>query len=100
MIAIRGADAQRNTYVEVYSMIYDSQDRGNNGYGEKLGMFRVIQQITEDGWEDTFIGENMDTHEICLILSHEICGFGGGISYQVYPLPSLTLKESTEVEYA
>lgn len=80
---------------EVYSMLYDSPQRGDNGRGERLGAFRVVQQITEDGWEDTFIGENVDTHEISLILSHEVCGFGGGISYQVYPLHKLILNEST-----
>lgn len=78
----------------VYSMVYDSPERGNNGYGDYLGTFNVIQQITEDGWDDTFIAQDVKTNEICLILSHEVCGFGGGISYQVYPLPSITLKEN------
>lgn len=78
----------------VYSMIYDNPERGNNGYGEFLGKFKPIQQITYGGWDDTFIGQNVDTKEICLILSHEVCGFGGGISYQVYPLKGLILNES------
>ena len=77
----------------VYSMIYDNCSYGTNGYGKFLGKFRVIQQITEDGWEDTFIGQNVETDELCLILSHEVCGFGGGISYQVFPLYNLMLKE-------
>lgn len=78
----------------VYSMIYDSRSYGTNGYGKLLGKFRVIQQITEDGWEDTFIGQDVETEELCLILSHEVCGFGGGISYQVCPLHNVTLNES------
>lgn len=78
----------------IYSMVYDSRSWGTNGYGKFLGKFKVIQQITEDGWEDTFVGQNIETEELCLILSHEVCGFGGGISYQVCPLHNVILNES------
>lgn len=92
MSAIRGADANGNVYAEVYSMIYDSKDRGNNGFGEKLGLFKIVRQIVEDYWEDTFIGENISTNELCLVMGHEVCGFGGGIRYEVIPLPELGIK--------
>ena len=41
---------------------------------------------------DDFIGVNTKTEELCLILSTEMCGYGGGIAYKVIPIPELTLR--------
>ena len=70
---------------KIYSMIYDSAEYGDNGYGEYLGEFRVIKQLREDAWIDDFIGINTSTNELCVILSTEIKGQGGGIAYRVIP---------------
>lgn len=78
--------------IKIYSMIYDNSTRGNNGYGEYLGEFKKIRQLRRDFYVDDFIGVNVKTDEICLILSREVCGYGGGIEYEVFPLPELTLK--------
>lgn len=77
---------------KIYTMIYDSPDYGNNGYGDYLGEFKVIKQLRKDGWTDDFIGVNIENDELCLILSQEICGYGGGIHYEVFPVPELMLK--------
>ena len=78
---------------KIYSMIYDSPKYGNDGLGNYLGEFRRVKQLREDAWVDDFIGVNIETNEICLILSREVCGYGGGIAYQVIPIPELTLKQ-------
>lgn len=74
---------------KVYSMVYDNQERGNNGLGEFLGEFRNVKQIREDTYVDDFIGVNIDTGEVCMILTREVCGYGGGIEYEVIPIPEL-----------
>ena len=43
---------------KIYSMIYDSKEYGNNGYGDYLGEFKRIKQLREDAWVDDFIGVN------------------------------------------
>ena len=78
---------------KIYSMIYDNKERGNNGYGDYLGEFKRVKQLREDAYVDDFIGVNTETDEVCLILSREVCGYGGGIAYQVIPIPELTLKK-------
>lgn len=30
---------------EIYSMIYDNEERGNNGFGTLLGKYRCIKQM-------------------------------------------------------
>ncbi len=72
--------------VKIYSMIYDSSEYGNNGFGDYLGEFRHVRQLREDFYVDDFLAINIKTNELCLILSREIKGQGGGISYQVYPI--------------
>ena len=57
---------------KVYSMIYDSKEYGDNGYGNYLGEFRRVKQLREDAWIDDFIGVDTETGEICLILSREV----------------------------
>jgi hypothetical protein len=74
-------------------MIYDSKEYGNNGYGDYLGEFKRVKQLREDAWVDDFIGVNTKTEEVCLILSREVCGYGGGIAYEVIPIPELMLKQ-------
>lgn len=77
---------------KIYSMIYDNEKYGNNGYGNYLGEFKKIKQIREDAWVDDFIAVNTETDEVCLILSREEYGYSGGIAYQVFPIPELTLR--------
>ncbi len=78
---------------KIYSMIYDNEKYGNNGYGNYLGEFKRIKQIREGAWVDNFIGVNTETNEVCLILSREEYGYGGGIVYEVIPIPELVVKE-------
>lgn len=78
---------------KIYSMIYDSEKYGNNGYGDYLGEFKKVKQLREDAWVDDFIGINTETDEVCLVLSREVCGYGGGIAYEVITVPELTLKQ-------
>ena len=77
---------------KIYSMIYDSLSYGDNGLGKYLGEFKVVRQLREDAWVDDFIGINTETFGICLILSKEVCGYGGGIAYEVIPMPELMLR--------
>lgn len=74
---------------EIYSMIYDSPSYGNNGLGDYLGKFRKVKQLREDAWIDDFIGVNTETGELCVILSREVCGHGGGIAYRVVPVKDI-----------
>lgn len=74
---------------KIYSMIYDSPKYGNNGYGDYLGEFRRVKQLREDAWVDDFIGINTDTNELCVIISREVCGQGGGIAYKVTPVKDI-----------
>ena len=78
---------------KIYSMIYDSEKYGNNGYGDYLGEFKKVKQLREDAWVDDFIGVNTETDEVGLVLSREVCGYGGGIAYEVITVPELTLKQ-------
>ena len=78
--------------VKIYSMIYDSPTYGDNGYGKYLGEFKKVKQLREDFYVDDFIGVNTETDELCVILSREVCGYGGGIAYEAVPIPELTLK--------
>ena len=75
--------------VKLYSMYYDNKDLGNNGLGDYLGEFRHVRQLREDFYVDDFLAVNTETNELCLILSREIKGVGGGISYSVHPLKTL-----------
>lgn len=77
---------------KLYSMIYDNPSYGNDGYGDYLGEFKRVRQLREDAWVDDFIGVNIATDEVCVVLSREVCGYGGGIAYKVIPIPELTLK--------
>ena len=67
-------------------MVYDSPKHGNNGLGDYLGKFRKVKQLREDAWVDDFIGINTETGELCVILSREVYGRGGGTAYKVVPM--------------
>ena len=67
-------------------MFYDSPLYGNNGRGEYLGKFKHLKQIRDDFYVDDFIALNLETNELCIVLSREIKGHGGGIKYIVTPL--------------
>lgn len=73
----------------IYERLYDNSERGDNGHEGLLGTFTVIQQLVEDTYEDTFIGLNQETGEVCLVQSFEVCGIGGGMRYEVFPLKDL-----------
>lgn len=83
---------------KIYSMVYDSPKYGNNGLGEYLGEFKRIKQLREDGWVDDFIGVNVETNEVCIILSREMCGYGGGMASEVIPIPELMVKDMSIYE--
>ncbi len=72
--------------IKLYSMIYDSKELGNNGLGDYLGEFKHVRQLREDFYVDDFLAINTETNELCYILSREVKGIGGGISYQVYSI--------------
>ena len=38
-----------------------------------------------------FLGVDVENN-VFLILSREICGYGGGIAYEVIPIPELTIR--------
>ncbi len=75
--------------IKLYSMYYDNKDLGNSGLGDYLGEFRHVRQLREDFYVDDFIAVNTKTNELCLILSREIKGVGGGLSYSVHPMKTL-----------
>lgn len=81
-----------NEIRKIYSIVYDNKGAGSNGLGEFLGEFQVIQQLKLDEYVDYFIGKNIDTGEICLILSSEIIGHFGGIKYEVFSLSDYVNK--------
>lgn len=72
--------------VKLYSMIYDDKTKGNDGFGDYLGEFKHIRQLREDFYVDDFLAINTETNELCLVLSREVKGIGGGISYQIYSI--------------
>ena len=74
---------------KLYSMYYDNKELGNNGLGDYLGEFRHVRQLREDFYVDDFLAVNTETNELCLILSREIKGVGGGLGYSVHPMKTL-----------
>lgn len=72
--------------LKLYSMIYDDKTKGNNGLGDFLGEFKHVRQLREDFYVDDFLAIDTKTNELCLVLSREVKGIGGGISYQVHPI--------------
>lgn len=86
---------------KLYSVYYDSKDYGNEGLGDYLGEFKKVKQLREDFYVDDFLAINIDTNELCLILSREIKGVGGGICYSVHPMKTLgTYKIISEIDFA
>lgn len=75
--------------IKLYSMFYDDKTKGNNGLGDYLGTFRHVRQLREDFYVDDFLAVNTETNELCLILSREIKGVGGGLAYSVHPVKTL-----------
>jgi len=72
-----------NDIIEVYDMNYDSKERGNNGKGNFLGKYKVLEIIYEDIYDEQWYGLNIETNKICLIIGSEVCGYGGGIRFEV-----------------
>ena len=75
--------------IKLYSMVYDTKIYGNDGLGDYLGEFKHIRQLREDFYVDDFLAINVETNELCLIISREVKGVGGGISYSVHPMKTL-----------
>ena len=87
--------------VKLYSMIYDTKIYGNEGLGDYLGEFKHVRQLREDFYVDDFLAVNVETNELCLILSREIKGVGGGISYSVHPIKTLgDYKIKSDIDFA
>ncbi len=87
--------------IKLYSMYYDDKTKGNNGLGDYLGEFRHVKQLREDFYVDDFLAVNVETNELCLILSREIKGVGGGLSYSVHPMKTLgDYKITGTIEFA
>lgn len=76
---------------KVYDRFYDDQSKQPNA--KLLGTFQVIEQIEEDGWDELFIGRNVDTEEVCLIMGREVCFIDSGTAYTIFPLKHLCVKE-------
>ena len=72
--------------IKLYSMYYDNKELGNKGLGDYLGEFIHVRQLIEDFYVDDFLAIDLKTNELCYVLSKEIKGVGGGISYQVYSI--------------
>lgn len=85
---------------KLYSMIYDSKKYGNDGLGDYLGEFKHVRQLREDFYVDDFLAINTENNELCLILSREVKGVGGGISYQVYPIKDRDIPIYGEISIA
>ncbi len=86
---------------KLYSMYYDNKSLGNEGLGDYLGEFRLVRQLREDFYVDDFLAVNVETNELCLILSREIKGVGGGLSYSVHPMKTLgDYKITVAIEFA
>lgn len=82
--------------IKLYSMCYDNKELGNNGLGDYLGEFRHVRQLREDFYVDDFLAIDLKTNELCYILSREVKGAGGGISYTIHSMKDR--KESIYVE--
>lgn len=44
---------------DVYDRFYDDHHKQPNA--KLLGKFQVIEQVEDDGWDELFIGRNVDT---------------------------------------
>jgi ribosomal protein S27AE len=87
--------------VKLYSMYYDDKTKGNNGFGDYLGEFRHVKQLREDFYVDDFLAVDTKTNDLCLILSREIKGVGGGLAYSVHPVKTLgDYKIHSEQDFA
>ena len=72
---------------KIYDRFYDDQTKQKNA--KLLGEFQVIEQIMEDGYDELFIGRNIESGDICLIKGYEVCYYNSGMGYAVYPLKNL-----------
>ena len=72
--------------IKLYSMCYDNKELGNNGLGDYLGEFRHVRQLREDFYVDDFLAIDLKTNELCYVLSREVKGAGGGISYTIHSM--------------
>jgi ribosomal protein S27AE len=75
--------------IKLYSMIYDDKTKGNEGLGDYLGEFKHVRQLREDFYVDDFLAIDLKTNELCLVLSREIKGVGGGLAYSIHPVKTL-----------
>lgn len=80
-----------NEYRKIYTRWYDNNELNIDKYRRELGEFKVIEQLLEDAWTDVFIGADKNG-DIYLINGTEVCGYMGGISYNVKKIETLCLK--------
>ena len=86
--------------IKLYSMVYDSKEYGIDGLGDYLGEFKHVRQLREDFYVDDFLAINTETNELCLILSREVKGVSGGISYSVHSMKDRELPIYGEIPIA
>lgn len=77
---------------EIYRRVYDNpiDANGDQKPNELLGVFTVMQQLSEDSYSEQFIGEKVG--EYFLVEGREVSYTDGGTVYSVTPLkiPSVT----------
>lgn len=69
----------------LYARYYDNPNRKPENY---LGEFYRVYQLREDCYIDDFVAVNAETNQVCVVLSTEFSGIGGGLGYEVIPLPN------------
>lgn len=86
-------------YRKIYRRYYDNllDKKGEKKPNKLLGSFRVLQNIAEDVYEETFIGAN-ENDEVFLITGSEVSGFNGGMAYGVVALPNLLIRKPNTIE--
>ena len=71
--------------VKIYDRLFDNPERGDHGKGEFLGEFEIIKTLDEDSYSERSIGKD-DNGNLFLIDGNEVCGYGGGMRFDVYDL--------------
>ena len=71
--------------VKIYDRLFDNPERGDHGKGKFLGEFEIIKTLDEDSYSERSIGKD-DNGNLFLIDGNEVCGYGGGMRFDVYDL--------------
>jgi len=73
--------------------LYDKSEL-NDDFVPVLGEFKILQIIEEDAYWGHWIAEK--DGQVCLLRATEVCGYGGGIKYQVDPIDTDALCRSDQ----